>query len=146
MCEGAQVVQTDDGFGLCPRLAATSLGSVACRLPGGSFDAKKTHRDIQNAKMQKDKAYRERNLVVAALARAVVALGGRAGRKKTHIEGWNPAWDGCVYLDLPNGMQVSWHYHSDHDGVFDFLPPYEGEWDGHDTPTKYQRLEEWRPC
>jgi hypothetical protein len=34
-----------------------------------------------------------------------------------------------VYLELPSAGQVSWH-----------LPAYAGEWDGHSTAEKYQRV------
>jgi hypothetical protein len=67
-------------------------------------------------------------------------LGCRVGVAKTAIVGWSPEWHGCVYIDLPTG-QVSWHYHDREAYLFENLPPYEGEWDGHDTPEKYRRVE-----
>lgn len=94
---------------------------------------------IQQLQEQKDGAYLERNRCVAALARMAIALGQRAGRAKTAIDGWDPAWHGCIYIDLPTG-QVSWHYHESQSGLFNDLPEYAGRWDGHDTPTKYERL------
>lgn len=94
---------------------------------------------IQQLQEQKDGAYLERNRCVAALARMAIALGQRAGRAKTAIDGWDPAWHGCIYIDLPTG-QVSWHYHESQSGLFTGLPEYAGRWDGHDTPTKYVRL------
>lgn len=94
---------------------------------------------IQQLQEQKDGAYLERNRCVAALARMAIALGQRAGRAKTSIDGWDPAWHGCIYIDLPTG-QVSWHYHESQSGLFNDLPEYAGRWDGHDTPTKYERL------
>jgi len=42
-----------------------------------------------------------------------------------------PEFPIVVYLRLPTG-QVSWH-----------LPPWWGEWDGHDTPEKYRRIGEY---
>jgi len=94
---------------------------------------------IQQLQEQKDGAYLERNRCVAALARMALALGQRAGRAKTAIDGWDPAWHGCIYIDLPTG-QVSWHYHESQSDLFTGLPEYAGRWDGHDTPTKYERL------
>jgi hypothetical protein len=41
-----------------------------------------------------------------------------------------PAWP-VVYIDLPTG-QVSWH-----------MPAYGGEYDGHTTPEKYQRIRDY---
>jgi len=79
-------------------------------------------------------AYRERNQVVAALARLFPS-----GLARTDIPGWEPEWHGCVYIDLPTG-QVSWHYHDDDAHLFNGLPAYTKPWDGHDTPEKYRRL------
>jgi hypothetical protein len=86
-----------------------------------------------------DDVYLERNQVVAGLAALAVKLGYKAGIAKTAIEGWDEEWHGCVYIDLPTG-QISWHYHSSQDGLFSFLPLYDGVWDGHDTPEKYRRV------
>jgi hypothetical protein len=91
------------------------------------------------AEQSKDGAYLERNQCVALIAGLALAAGWRAGITKTAIEGWSEDWHGCVYIDLPAG-QVSWHYHDSHAHLFAFLPPYAGEWDGHDTPTKYERV------
>lgn len=84
---------------------------------------------------RKDDAYEERNRVVALLARMFPS-----GTKRTDIPGWDAEWHGCVYIDLPTG-QVSWHYHDSQAHLFADLPPYKGEWDGHDTPEKYRRIE-----
>lgn len=92
----------------------------------------RAERDIIRA--EKDVAYIERNKVVAALARLFPA-----GLKRTDIPGWNKEWHGCVYIDLPTG-QVSWHYHDSQAHLFEGLPAYDGEWDGHDTQEKYRRL------
>jgi hypothetical protein len=89
---------------------------------------------IAELEMQKDGAYEERNKVVAALAKCFPC-----GVAKTAIEGWDADWHGCVYIDLPTG-QASWHYHDSQSYLFDGFPPYQSEWDGHDTPEKYKRL------
>lgn len=81
-----------------------------------------------------DLAYAERNQVVAALARLFPS-----GIRKTDIEGWDPEWQNCVFIDLPTG-QVSWHYHDREAYLFAGLPPYTKPWDGHPTPLKYLRL------
>lgn len=90
----------------------------------------------------KDGAYSERNQCVALIAGMALRAGHKAGRARTAIEGWSEDWHGCVYIDLPTG-QVSWHFHDSHGWMFDFLPLYEGKWDGHDTPTKYARVMEY---
>ena len=84
---------------------------------------------------QLDNVYRERNTLVALLARVFPS-----GIKKTVIEGWDPEWHNCCYIDFPWG-QASWHYH-DHDAdLFAGLPAYNGEWDGHTTQEKYDAIE-----
>lgn len=83
--------------------------------------------------------YLERNQVVAGLAALALRLGYRAGVAQTIIEGWDPEWHGAVYIDLPTG-QVSWHFHRDHAWLYSFLPPYPGQWDGHNTAEKYRRV------
>jgi len=92
----------------------------------------------------KDGAYLERNKCVALIARMAMALGYRAGTAKTAIEEWSEDWHGCVYIDLPAG-QVSWHCHDSQSYLFDWLPPYCAEWDGHDTPEKYRRVLQRNP-
>jgi hypothetical protein len=79
-------------------------------------------------------AYAERNRLVAYLARQFPS-----GIARTAIEGWEPEWHGCVYIDTPAG-QLSWHYHDREAHLFADLPPYAGEWDGHTTEQKYERL------
>ena len=81
-----------------------------------------------------DDAYLERNRLVALLARVYPS-----GLKRTAIEGWEPEWHGCVYIDTPAG-QMSWHYHDRDAWLFEGLPEYDGEWDGHTTEQKYERL------
>jgi len=90
---------------------------------------------INELEAQKNGAYEERNRVVAALARHYPS-----GVAKTAIEGWNPEWHNCVYIDTPEG-QLSWHFHDSQAHLFQQLPPYDKPWDGHTTPEKYERLE-----
>ena len=94
---------------------------------------------VRNLTAEKDLAYHERNRVVAALATLAQAAGMRAGTKRSEIAGWDPEWLGCVYIDRPVG-QASWHYHNDEASLFAHLPAYDGEWDGHRTDEKYERL------
>lgn len=81
-----------------------------------------------------DRAYEERNRLVAFLARLYPS-----GRARTAILGWDPEWHNCVYVDTPLG-QMSWHYHDRDAWLFEGLPAYEGKWDGHSTEEKYERL------
>src|SRR5258708_24529163 len=84
--------------------------------------------------MSEDSAYHERNAVVAFLAKLFPS-----GTKRTAIPGWDPEWGGCVYIDLPTG-QASFHYHDRDAHLFEGLPLYKGEWDGHTTEEKYARM------
>jgi hypothetical protein len=62
-----------------------------------------------------------------------------SGIRRTEIEGWDPEWHGCVYIELPTG-QASWHYHDNEAHLFSDLPPFDGKWDGHTTEQKYRRV------
>lgn len=85
-------------------------------------------------RVAKDAAYKERNQLVALLSTCFPA-----GKAKTAIEGWDEAWHGCVYIDFPWG-QASWHYHDSDAWMFEHLPQYLGEWDGHTTQEKYDAI------
>ena len=87
--------------------------------------------EVDDLYRRKDDAYLERNRLVALLAGFYPS-----GTKRTAIEGWDEEWHGCVYIDFPWG-QASWHYHDSHAYLFDHLPPYAGEWNGHTTDQKY---------
>jgi hypothetical protein len=89
---------------------------------------------LRVAEEAKDAAYSERNHVVAALANLFPSGIGR-----TDIDGWDEGWHGCVYIDLPSG-QISYHYHDSEQHLFEHLPTYKGEWDGHDKETVHLRL------
>lgn len=104
-------------------------------------DCRLTAKDAELARVreEKDGAYEERNRVVAALSKVFPAV-----RTRTDIEGWDPEWHGCVYIDLPTG-QASWHFHDRDAWMFDHLPERHVEWDGHTTEEKYQRLASLNP-
>ena len=89
---------------------------------------------IEKLEAARDGAYAERNRLVAFLASIYPS-----GVKKTTIPDWDEAWHGCVYIDIPTG-QASWHFHDSEAHLFTHLPPYDGEWDGHTTEEKYERL------
>ena len=83
-----------------------------------------------------DSVYTERNRLVAMLATLIPG----SGIRKTDIEGWDPCWHNCVWVDTSEG-QMSWHYHDNDSHLFAHLPPYSKPWDGHTTEEKYARLE-----
>ena len=84
-----------------------------------------------------DGSYAERNVLVALLATLYPS-----GTAKTAIEGWEPEWHNCVYIDFPWG-QASWHYHDREEHLFENLPAYKGKWDGHTTEEKYNAIERY---
>lgn len=96
---------------------------------------------ITDLVQQKDNAYAERNKCVVLIARMAIALGLNAGlgRHDEEDKNWEDDWRNIVFIDLPSG-QVSWHIHDSDLPMFEFLPAYEGEWDGHTTEAKYQRV------
>jgi hypothetical protein len=81
-----------------------------------------------------DEAYRQRNHLVAALARLFPS-----GIRRTDIPGWDPEWHGCTFIDLPSG-QISYHYHDSEMHLFEGLPAYGKIWDGHDKEVVHARL------
>lgn len=84
----------------------------------------------------KDLAYWERNMLVAVLAKMFPSK-----LFKTDIPGWLPEWHHCVFIQLPSGKQVSYHFHDRELPMFEGIPWAEtNPWDGHSNPTKYQRL------
>ena len=109
--------------------------------------ASPTPASLATAREDKDEAYRQRNHLVAALARLYPS-----GTRRTNIKDWDHEWHGCVYIDLPSG-QISYHYHDSDAHLFADLPLYTKEWDGHDKEVVHQRLmaldaaggTRWRP-
>jgi hypothetical protein len=80
-----------------------------------------------------DDVYAERNAVVLAFAAMALSAGWRIGQLADEAE---PDWP-VLMIDTPAG-QVSWHFRAE--DMPDLSPPYPGEWDGHETPEKYERL------
>jgi hypothetical protein len=80
-----------------------------------------------------DKAYAERNAVVLAFAHLGELMGWTVGKLSDPDE---PDWP-VLMIDTPAG-QVSWHLTADEMPAT--MPKYPGEWDGHSTPEKYERL------
>ena len=109
-------------------------------------------------KAQKEVAYEERNRLVALFASMALAMGWRAGiglhedpasggtgkPEEGSIPlqaGWDPEWRTFVMVETPEG-QATWHFHDSQKHLVAHLPPNMTKWDGHDTSTKYVRLEQ----
>jgi hypothetical protein len=91
-------------------------------------------KEIENLKAAKDQAYAERNKLVRLLTCIF-----KSGIAKTNIDGWDPEWENCVYINTHEG-QMSWHIHESELDMFAHLEPYKGPYDGHTTEEKYERL------
>lgn len=99
--------------------------------------------EVNDMRKRKDSAYKERDMV---LALAVDALAGHGllavlGRHPDSDPAWENDWRNIVYIELPNGEQLSWHIHDSELHWFSRLekrPDY--VWDGHTTEEKYERL------
>lgn len=98
---------------------------------------------------ERDAAYRERNQLVAALARMLIrSYPAQAGLPAVawladhdpNDAGWDPEWRTIVFVDGPTG-QLSWHLHDSDVALFDGLPRGPNAWDGHTTPEKYARVD-----
>ena len=78
--------------------------------------------------MSKDHSlvYRERAALAVAFARLALSCGWRAGAHFTEDES---QWS-VLYVDLPNGEQVSWHIAPSDEDLLADLPTYTGEWNG----------------
>ncbi len=119
-----------------------------------------------------DSVYRERNFVVAALAKLATLTAKMNGAWLARHEGsgWEDDWRWVVYIDFPEVGQVSWHIHDSElplfAGFVRFVPSDAGNlatvlfpdgrvqqvglgrdtrylWDGHTTEEKYRRLYEY---
>jgi hypothetical protein len=73
--------------------------------------------------LETQQVYSERNALAVALAKTVLANGGKAGTG-VDVSGWV-----VLYVDTPAG-QVSWHFWEHDHHLLEGVPKYEGEWDG----------------
>lgn len=88
-----------------------------------------------------DHAYSERNQLLAAFTKTVLALGFNAWLAKHPEDGnWDPEWMHIVFVEHPKCGQMSWHIHESERALFNHLPAGSNTWDGHTTPEKYERL------
>lgn len=97
---------------------------------------------LDDMEKAKDAAYAERDKCLVLVALMAQRLGLKVGIGK-HIdkpgETWDDDWRNILFIDLPVG-QVSWHIHDSEAPMFYFVGAYDGEWDGHTTEEKYQRV------
>ena len=90
-----------------------------------------------DALMQKNKAYWERNQLVAYLSRLFESWMEKHPSKDDQ---WEDEWRNVVFIDLPQGL-YSWHIHDSEISYFQHLILREGNsWDGSTTDEKYKAL------
>jgi hypothetical protein len=106
------------------------------------FEAQEEMKSLRRAK---DKAYSERNKVVAALA---VLLSRNIFRNTSvgvaqhdiNDKDWEADWRTILVIELPTG-QVTWHFHDSEKHLLEGLPEVKDyKWDGHSAEEKYKRL------
>lgn len=83
---------------------------------------------LEDGSENRDPNYLWRNRYLLVAVGAAAAAGVPVGFRFDPAE---PEWP-VVYFELPTGQQVSWH-----------LPQHEKPWDGHATPLKNARIDEW---
>ncbi|MCP1118886.1 Lar family restriction alleviation protein [Robbsia andropogonis] len=77
-----------------------------------------------------NRTYSERNELAIAFTKAAIASGWNAGKGKDRNEDLADEWRNVVYVDLPNGLQVSWHIAPSELALLEGLPEYNRSWDG----------------
>lgn len=80
-------------------------------------------------------AYRQRNNAAIAAVKMAILLGWPAGRGVDDKVENDIEWRHVVYIDLPNGEQVSYHMAPEDLIHLEGLPTYRGKWDGKYTGT-----------
>jgi hypothetical protein len=90
--------------------------------------------DIEKEALALNAVYAERSHLVSLLA-SIFPSGTKHEEKDTS------GFGNCVFIDFPWG-QASWHYHDRDAHLFQHLPRYEKDWDGHTTEAKYAALKE----
>lgn len=98
--------------------------------------------EVAELKKEKDKAYWERNQLVAALSKVYPAY---LTKHEQNDKSWDEDWRTIVTIKLPTGVtgwrQAAWHIHDSEIPNFDHLEySFSIGWDGHTSEEKYKRL------
>lgn len=81
---------------------------------------------MQDIPKSADTIYTQRAALAVALARMILMGGGRAGTKPAMGDDEWPV----LYIELPDGSQLSYHFSHIDAHLLDGLPHYSGSWDG----------------
>src|SRR3546814_5309162 len=76
-------------------------------------------------------------MLAIALVRAALAAGWNAGRgfDADTSKDWDDAWRHVLYVDLPDGRQVSWHMSPSEVPLLEGIPNYQGTWNRSEEHT-----------
>lgn len=94
--------------------------------------------ELDGAKEQVRRAYGQRANLAVAFSKLASAQGWLVGRGIDSKEHNDMEWRHVLYIALPNGEQVSYHFAPDDLHMLNGLPTFRGEWDG-----KYTSTTEW---
>jgi hypothetical protein len=94
---------------------------------------------LEEAIKSKDNAYAERNKLVQFVSKL---FDSHLARHPDSDTTWENDWRWIVCIHAPFG-QMTWHIHDSQYEMFKHLPERPGDWDGHSTEEKYQRLESY---
>lgn len=103
--------------------------------PGGILN------DLKAAETARGRAYEQRNTLAVGLVKMALLLGWPAGRGVDGRTEQPLEWRQVVYVQLPNGEQVSWHIAPADQHLLIDLPEFTGAWDGKFTGTECSWVE-----
>ena len=91
--------------------------------------------ELSGEKSRVCRAYSQRANLAVAFAKLAMQNGWPAGRGIDGKVENDMNWRHVLYVDLPGGEQVSYHFAPEDIHLLDGLPTYRGEWDGKYTGT-----------
>jgi hypothetical protein len=119
----------------CPECSVPALTGTERRMLEEADEVAKLRAELAGETASKNRAYLERNRLVAALSRILPA------HLMQHPPDpiWEGDWRWIVCIEGPTG-QMTWHLHDSHLPLFMHLKEKPNNWDGHTTEEKYERL------
>lgn len=91
--------------------------------------------ELEGEKSRGRRAYSQRANLAVAFAKLAAQNGWTVGRGIDDKVENDMEWRHVLYVDLPGGEQVSYHFAPDDVYLLEGLPTYRGEWDGKWTGT-----------
>ena len=93
--------------------------------------------------------YGQRAALSVALAWMTIKAGGVAGRgfdQEIANRGMEEGWGHVLYIETPEGDQISYHFNPADASMLEGLPDYQGEWDGSFSGREDWWLKQYRPA